>query len=59
MEGFWAIAIVGGPVLLAIALVWGLVAWRRRPVPDAVRNEVTRANYRAEERREERLEERH
>ena len=51
MESFWFIAVVAGPILLGLALVYGIVAWRQRRVPDAARDAATRANYRAVDRR--------
>jgi hypothetical protein len=29
-SGFWAFAVIGGPILLGLALLWGLLQARRR-----------------------------
>jgi hypothetical protein len=30
MEGIWAFVIVGGPIILGIALLYGFISYRRR-----------------------------
>jgi hypothetical protein len=54
MEGaVWAIATVLGPVLLGAALIWGVVAYRRRSAAAKRHTEAaTRSLYRRAERRE-------
>ncbi len=30
MEGFWAFAVIGGPVVLALAMAYAIWQWRHR-----------------------------
>jgi hypothetical protein len=56
-SGIWLIAVFGGPVLLGLALVFGLLRWRkRRASAERVGEAVARDNYAAEAEREERRE---
>lgn len=41
----WAIVIIGGPILLAIAVLWAKLANRRRPARDPVSERGSRALY--------------
>jgi hypothetical protein len=45
-SGLWLFAVLGGPAILAVALIYGTWQWRRRL--DALREDATRANYKAE-----------
>jgi len=56
MEPFWVIAVIGGPVILGIAMMIGLWQWNHRRTSDRIRDEAARTNYRNEERREKRIE---
>jgi hypothetical protein len=54
---FWLIAVVGGPILLGLALLFGIAKWRtRRLQAERIGEEITRDNYAAEARREKRQE---
>jgi hypothetical protein len=33
---FWAIATIAGPVLLGLAILWGVIQYRRRPRDPAI-----------------------
>ncbi|MFN4282049.1 MAG: hypothetical protein ACK4NA_05340 [Alphaproteobacteria bacterium] len=45
-EGLWSLAVIAGPIALAIALVFGIVRWRRRTPAEKARTEqATRENY--------------
>lgn len=54
LSGLWLVAVVIGPVLLALALGFAIHRWRsRRRANDTARNRATKALYKKEERREE------
>jgi len=45
-EGIWSLAVMAGPLLLAIALAYGIFRWRKRTPAEKARTEqATRENY--------------
>ena len=55
--GFWALAIVGGPIVLGLIIAYGVLQSRRKSGRSHQLTErTTEQNYRAEERRAETLE---
>jgi hypothetical protein len=56
-SGIWLIAVFGGPILLGLALLFGIVQWRgRRRQAERIGEQITRENYAAEAAREKREE---
>jgi hypothetical protein len=54
-SGIWFLAVVGGPILLGLAFLFGIRQWRkRRPSARRIGEAVTRENYAAESAREKR-----
>ena len=57
-SGIWFFAVVGGPILLGLAFLYGVLQWRkRRGSTERIGDDVARENYAAEaakEKREER-----
>jgi hypothetical protein len=44
----WAVAVIGGPVLLGLAIFFGTVSWRKRnrsPELEAARDRAIHQNY--------------
>jgi hypothetical protein len=52
MEGFWGFVVIGGPIILLVALIAGYVLNRRSNIPMSVTEEGTRRRKEEEAREE-------